>query len=941
MVNVSNPFRAEDDVSAPAGGIRWEDPKSATLDEVDENAARQLPAVTPGKSILKTPGAKTPGARRWNNNPNAKFRVTSPVAAKTPARTPGRSLALAKTPGRGPRTPGGSRFSQAPERVEVKAKTPRRTHHQQLMILRERPKTPGRVGPDGELVEEEPNPAAALRSLPNATQAAYWLRRSAREERAGNLDQAMSFIEQGIKRHAEPNEELVAAREALAAKMEFAELEAEAAAEAKRDPADAKRDFDDAAPSKSPAAKQLPSTPASAAKTASSTGEVSTPLSGSVVIVTPVRASPRTRDSLDCGEKVLTPVRRSARKATPQSLEPGSMASMLESTGFAYVPNEALKPNEPELDDKKAKLAKLFREDEETAAAPPPAEEEEIPALPAPEEANRAADAVVASRAASPAPAVIGNGNGTPKGNPKGTPGRMSRVTYADRTPPTEAARRISYGGVVVSSSEAAEAARTAEEARAAKDAATAMSTRQESARAGSAPVNISPRKPPRSPAGKKASALARAAVMAAAVVDPSPSGGTPAAEPALAAPSPAGSMVSPSVLMPSLPDARARRGRAKDRAVRFRARLRDGGDAPGDARARRLRFAATGSVPGEGGARSRRVRGRRFRGRRRRRGGERDARVGDGSTQAPRGCRVPGGDGPFGALPASCRASRDPVRRTSRVRVSRALARHPRGAQRRASHRHAGKARVNLPAQRLRQDDGQGDCRRRARRRRRTHRRRAKNEERGNTDGDASDADGERSRRVRGGGGARGHAGARVGLGASSFEESVLEQHARSMMVRRSDSGLGNERERPRVRVRILGTKRERVSHLARRETFSAGVAARTRALFFPSHRLSSPPPAPARPLRRLLLPPAPAHRRERLLHLDEHLGRRRSRAPILLEAKRHEILRHPRVPPRRRLRPRVLTAQHGERETSPSLPRGTLERRSSTARRGERDAS
>ena len=59
--------------------------------------------------------------------------------------------------------------------------------------------------------------------------------------------------------------------------------------------------------------------------------------------------------------------------------------------------------------------------DEETAAAPP-AEEEEIPALPAPEEANRAADAVVASRAASPAPAVIGNGNGTPKGNPKGTP---------------------------------------------------------------------------------------------------------------------------------------------------------------------------------------------------------------------------------------------------------------------------------------------------------------------------------------------------------------------------------------------------------------------------------------------------------------------------------------------------------------------------------------
>ena len=166
MVNVSNPFRAEDDVSAPAGGIRWEDPKSATLDEVDENAARQLPAVTPGKSILKTPGAKTPGARRWNNNPNAKFRVTSPVAAKTPARTPGRSLALAKTPGRGPRTPGGSRFSQAPERVEVKAKTPRRTHHQQLMILRERPKTPGPPGRRARGGGAQPTPRFDSRTPP-------------------------------------------------------------------------------------------------------------------------------------------------------------------------------------------------------------------------------------------------------------------------------------------------------------------------------------------------------------------------------------------------------------------------------------------------------------------------------------------------------------------------------------------------------------------------------------------------------------------------------------------------------------------------------------------------------------------------------------------------------------------------------------------------------
>ena len=114
--------------------------------------------------------------------------------------------------------------------------------------------------------------------------------------------------------------------------------------------------------------------------------------------------------------------------------------------------------------------------------------------------------------------------------------------------------------------------------------AATAMSTRRESARAGSAPVNISPRRPPRS-AGKKASALARAAVMAAAVVDP-----RRAVEPRPRSPrSPRrrrrGAWYRRPCSCRRLP-APSLRGRPKDRAVRFRARLRDGGDAPGDARA-------------------------------------------------------------------------------------------------------------------------------------------------------------------------------------------------------------------------------------------------------------------------------------------------------------------------------------------------------------------
>ena len=72
------------------GGIQWNEPQSLGLDELDENAqlnvACQIPnaAVTPGKSILKTPGGKTPGSRlRSVNNNN----LGTPV--RTPGKTPG------------------------------------------------------------------------------------------------------------------------------------------------------------------------------------------------------------------------------------------------------------------------------------------------------------------------------------------------------------------------------------------------------------------------------------------------------------------------------------------------------------------------------------------------------------------------------------------------------------------------------------------------------------------------------------------------------------------------------------------------------------------------------------------------------------------------------------------------------------------------------------
>ena len=105
-------------------------------------------------------------------------------------------------------------FSQAPARVAVDAgaKTPRR--YRALVVSRAR-RTPG--GASGPLGDD--GPAAVLKTLPNATQAAYWLRRAAREEQRGDFESALGFLEQGIKRHARPSEDLAAAKATLEAKM--------------------------------------------------------------------------------------------------------------------------------------------------------------------------------------------------------------------------------------------------------------------------------------------------------------------------------------------------------------------------------------------------------------------------------------------------------------------------------------------------------------------------------------------------------------------------------------------------------------------------------------------------------------------------------------------------------------------------------------------------
>lgn len=92
--------------SARASSLRWSEPQSLALDQLDENAlhnAHVMSAVTPGKGILKTPG-KTPGGRvasviSGSNGSGGALGTPS----RTPGKTPGgslRPLALSKTPGR-------------------------------------------------------------------------------------------------------------------------------------------------------------------------------------------------------------------------------------------------------------------------------------------------------------------------------------------------------------------------------------------------------------------------------------------------------------------------------------------------------------------------------------------------------------------------------------------------------------------------------------------------------------------------------------------------------------------------------------------------------------------------------------------------------------------------------------------------------------------------
>ena len=71
---------------------------------------------------------------------------------------------------------------------------------------------------------------------------------------------------------------------------------------------------------------------------------------GSVIVLEPVKAT-RTQQELHGEPKILTPVRRSARKARAQGPSESDVSSVLHFTGFSYAPNPAIRLEEAEDED--------------------------------------------------------------------------------------------------------------------------------------------------------------------------------------------------------------------------------------------------------------------------------------------------------------------------------------------------------------------------------------------------------------------------------------------------------------------------------------------------------------------------------------------------------------------------------------------------------------
>lgn len=155
----------------------------------------------------------------------------------------------------------------------------------------------------------------------------------------GHAEEATSLIEQDIRRHTEPNKDLVSAY--IAASK--AAADSTAATYCLPITAAALTAVSSGAVAPPPERVYTGGNPFATAASPFPSSASSAP-TGSVVVVAPVRAPRHVREARICGDSVLTLVRRSARNilaATP-NLEDSAWVFTPRSTNFVFVPNEAL-----------------------------------------------------------------------------------------------------------------------------------------------------------------------------------------------------------------------------------------------------------------------------------------------------------------------------------------------------------------------------------------------------------------------------------------------------------------------------------------------------------------------------------------------------------------------------------------------------------------------
>ena len=220
-----------------------------------------------------------------------------------------------------------------------------------------------------------PPASASLRELANATEAEFWLRKANRAELAGDFRGAERILREAISRNAHPVGRIHDAlhcltytsansteitkhetHESSRRALNFALKDGSTQTDAKEEPHhDAPEYTDHSSPNAAikstnnqdktpePAPKEQPCTEPETTAESDVAGAGNDENHGSQIVLTPVSAKRRQRDEL-CAEKVVTPVRRSARKrAGGEEGVALDLSGVLEQGSYSFSPNPALK----------------------------------------------------------------------------------------------------------------------------------------------------------------------------------------------------------------------------------------------------------------------------------------------------------------------------------------------------------------------------------------------------------------------------------------------------------------------------------------------------------------------------------------------------------------------------------------------------------------------